>query len=78
MVRDGGGWGEQLELDLTAAGYHTLISLPLGHNASKAALDYAAVRGRMKPLTINGEEVRACRTPVSPVGDESCRGPWWS
>ena len=28
LVRDGGSWSEQLELDLDAAGYYTLISLP--------------------------------------------------
>lgn len=68
MVRDGGSWGEQLELELNKAGYHTLISMPLGHNASKAALEHAAGRGRMKPLTGSLSGVRACRL-VSEVGE---------
>jgi hypothetical protein len=29
LVRDGGSWSEQLELDLDVEGYYTLISLPL-------------------------------------------------
>lgn len=67
LVRDGGSWGEQLELDLDVAGYFTLISLPLGHGASKAALAHAAVRGRMKPLRGRLAAVRACRL-VADVG----------
>ena len=35
LVRDGGGWSEQLELDLDVEGYFTLISLPLSHGASE-------------------------------------------
>jgi hypothetical protein len=38
VVRDGGFWSPQLELDLDAAGYYSLISLPLGHKASEEAL----------------------------------------
>lgn len=34
LVRDGGSWSEQLELDLGVAGCYTLISLPLSHSAS--------------------------------------------
>lgn len=35
MVRDGGSWSEQRELDLDAAGYYTLISLTLSHSAAQ-------------------------------------------
>ncbi|MFQ5830649.1 MAG: hypothetical protein ACE5JD_16070, partial [Candidatus Methylomirabilia bacterium] len=38
VVRDGGFWSEQLELDLDSAGYHSLISLPLSHSAAEQAL----------------------------------------
>jgi transposase len=61
LVRDGGSWSEQLELDLDGAGYHTLISLPLSHNASQLALEQAARRGAMKSLGGKLEEVRAAR-----------------
>src|ERR1019366_1735503 len=42
MVRDGGSWSEQLELDLDAAGYYTLISLTLSHSAAQWALERRA------------------------------------
>jgi transposase len=61
LVRDGGSWSEQLELDLEEAGYHTVISLPLAHRASQVALDHAAQRGAMKALTGKLNEVRAGR-----------------
>jgi len=61
VVRDGGFWREQLELDLEAAGYHSLISLPLGHRAAEEALGFAVVRGHMKPLKGPLNEVRAAR-----------------
>jgi transposase len=61
LVRDGGSWSEQLELDLEEAGYHTVISLPLAHRASQQALEYAAQRGAMKPLTGKVADVRAAR-----------------
>jgi hypothetical protein len=61
LVRDGGSWSEQLELDLDVAGYHTLISLPLSHSASQLALEQAARRGAMKSLGGKLEEVRAAR-----------------
>jgi transposase len=61
LVRDGGSWSEQLELDLEEAGYHTVISLPLAHRASQEALEYAAQRGAMKPLTGKLADVRAAR-----------------
>jgi hypothetical protein len=61
LVRDGGSWSEQLELDLDLEGYGTLISLPLSHRASELALEQAARRGAMKPLGGNLGEVRAAR-----------------
>src|SRR5450759_1570530 len=61
LVRDGGSWSEQLELDLDVEGYYTLISLPLSHSASQLALEQAARRGAMKPLGGKLEEVRAAR-----------------
>ena len=66
LVRDGGSWSEQLELDLDVAGYYTLISLPLSHRASELALQHAARRGAMKPLGGKLGDVRVARlrTPV--------------
>jgi hypothetical protein len=61
LVRDGGSWSPQLELDLDVAGYYTLISLPLGHAAAEEALAMAAKRGAMKRLTGKLAEVRAAR-----------------
>ena len=61
VVRDGGFWSPQLELDLDAAGYYSLISLPLGHKAAEEALQMAAQRGAMKPLSGKLSEVRAAR-----------------
>jgi len=68
LVRDGGSWSEQLELDLDTAGYSTLISLPLSHRASELALKHAAQRGAMKPLTGKLADVRAARLRT-PVGE---------
>jgi transposase len=61
LVRDGGFWSPQLELDLDVAGYYSLISLPLGHAAAEQALQMAARRGAMKWLTGKLSEVRAAR-----------------
>jgi hypothetical protein len=61
LVRDGGFWSPQLELDLDVAGYHSLISLPLGHGAAEQALQMAARRGAMKPLPGPLSHVRAAR-----------------
>lgn len=61
LVRDGGFWSPQLELDLDMAGYHSLISLPLGHSAAAQALQMAARRGAMKSLPGKLHEVRAAR-----------------
>ena len=68
MVRDGGSWSEQLELDLDAAGYYTLISLTLSHSAAQLALEHAARRGVMKNLGGKLNGVRAARLRL-PVGD---------
>ncbi len=61
LVRDGGFWSPQLELDLDVVGYYSLISLPLGHAAAEQALQMAAKRGAMKPLSGKLAQVRAAR-----------------
>src|SRR6202161_950364 len=61
LVRDGGFWSPQLELDLDVVGYYSLISLPLGHAAAEQALQVAAQRGAMKALTGKLAPVRAAR-----------------
>ena len=61
LVRDGGFWSPQLELDLDTAGYSSLISLPLGHQAAEEALQMAARRGAMKRLSGKLSQVRAAR-----------------
>jgi len=61
VVRDGGFWSEQLELDLDFIGYYSIISLPLGHSAAEQALDEAAKRGAMKRLKGKLRDVRAAR-----------------
>jgi hypothetical protein len=61
VVRDGGSWSEQLELDLHASGYGTLISLPLSHGAAEEALRAAAQRGAMQGIGGALEGVRAAR-----------------
>ena len=68
LVRDGGFWSPQLELELDAAGYYSLISLPLGHNAAEQALRMAAQRGAMKSLSGKLSEVRAARVRTA-VGE---------
>jgi transposase len=68
LVRDGGSWSEQLELDLDVEGYHSLISLPLSHGAAQSALEHAARRGAMKRLGGKLGEVRAARLRTR-VGD---------
>lgn len=61
LVRDGGSWSEQMELNLDVAGYYTVVSLPLGTNAAEGALAHAATRGAMKPLGGKLAGVRAAR-----------------
>ena len=61
LVRDGGSWSEQLELDLDVEGYHSLISLPLSHSASQLALEHAARRGAMQRLGGKLGDARAAR-----------------
>ena len=61
MVRDGGFWSPHLDPDLDSGGYYSLISLPLGHAAAEQALQMAARRGSMKPLSGKLQHVRAAR-----------------
>jgi transposase len=61
LVRDGGSWSEQLELDLDVEGYATLISLPLSHSASELALAHAVQRGAMQRIGGKLGDVRAVR-----------------
>jgi hypothetical protein len=61
LVRDGGFWSPQLELELDVTGYWSLISLPLGHGAAEQALQMATRRGAMKPLSGKLSAVRAAR-----------------
>lgn len=68
LVRDGGFWSDQLELELDVVGYYSIISLPLSHSASAAALKHAAERGAMKRLGGALCEVRACRVRTT-VGE---------
>jgi transposase len=68
LVRDGGCWSPQLELHLDTMGYYTLISLPLGHNASERALEHAAKPRAMKRLKGELKAVRAARLRTK-VGD---------
>ena len=68
LVRDGGFWSPQLELELDTAGYRSLISLPLGHKAAQEALLMAAQRGAMKPLSGKLSDVRAARVRTT-VGE---------
>lgn len=67
LVRDGGSWSEQLELDLEREGYGALISLPLSHRAAQGALEQAARRGAMQRLGGKLGEARAARRR-GPVG----------
>jgi transposase len=68
LVRDGGFWSPQLELNLDLVGYYSVISLPLSHAAGESALLFAARRGAMKKLSGDLADVRAARTRVA-VGD---------
>lgn len=68
LVRDGGFWSPQLELNLDLVGYYSVISLPLSHAAGESALLFAARRGAMKKLSGDLGDVRAARTRAA-VGD---------
>ncbi len=68
LVRDGGFWSPQFELDLDVAGYYSLISLPLSHRAAEQALQMAAGRGAMKRLSGKLSHVRAARMQAN-VGE---------
>ena len=61
VVRDGGFWSEQLELELEFVGYYSIISLPLSHTSAKQALQAATKRGAMKHLKGALQDVRAAR-----------------
>ncbi len=65
LVRDGGSWSEQLELDLDVEGYYTLLSLPLSHGSSELALVHAARRGAMKPVGGKLGALRAARLRIA-------------
>src|SRR5450759_1244282 len=67
LVRDGGSWSEQLELDLDVAGYYTLISYAVFCLSSELALEQAARRVAMQPLGGILADVRAARVRL-PVG----------
>jgi transposase len=68
LVRDGGFWSPQLELNLDLVGYYSVISLPLSHAAGESALVFAAQRGAMKKLSGDLSDVRAARTRAA-VGE---------
>jgi hypothetical protein len=61
IVRDGGFWSEQLELDLENTRYPSLISLPLSHTAAEESLVFAAQRGHLQRLRGVLAEVRAAQ-----------------
>jgi transposase len=61
LVRDGGSWSPQLELELDIVGYYTLISLPLRHGAAVYALEQAARPKAMKRLKGRYKDVRIAR-----------------
>ncbi len=69
LVRDGGFWSEQLELELEFVGYYSIISLPLGHGAAQRALDEAAKPRAMRRLRGKYKQVRAARLRTT-VGKE--------
>lgn len=61
LVRDGGFWSEQLELELEFVGFYSIISLPLGHGAAQWALNEAAKPRAMRRLKGKYKDVRAAR-----------------
>jgi len=61
LVRDGGFWSEQLELELDVIGYSSIISLPMGHSAAQHALNLASKPGAMRRLSGIYKDVRAAR-----------------
>ena len=64
LVRDGGFWSEQLELELDFEGYCSLISMPTSHRMAQVVLKEAAQRGAMKALSGSLKDVRAFRKHV--------------
>jgi hypothetical protein len=71
LVRDGGSWGEQMQLNLDVAGYYTVVSLPLGTKAAEQALQHAARRGAMHPISGRLRNVHAARIRLN-VGSLDC------
>jgi len=68
IVRDGGFWSPQLELELHDIGYGSIISLPTSHKAAQNALAQAAKPRRMRRLKGSLSDVRAARVQGM-VGD---------
>ncbi len=60
LVRDGGFYGEQLELDLGDRGYHSLTVLPLSSVVAREAL--AEASGKLQPLEGKLQSILAFRT----------------
>jgi hypothetical protein len=72
LVRDGGFWSQQLELQLEFVGYYSIISLPLSHNAAEFALAEAAKPKAMRPLKgFDGVRAARCRTTIGTYLDRS-------
>lgn len=63
LVRDGGFYSEQLELELKGIGYHSVTSLPLNCGAAQAALAKAV--GKLQPLAGKLSKVRVHKTRQS-------------
>jgi len=61
LVRDGGFWSEQLELELEFVGYYSIISLPMSHGAANQALQEASKCRAMRKLSGSLKDVRAAR-----------------
>ena len=79
LVRDGGFWSEQLELELEFVGYYSIISLPLGHGAAKWTLDEAAKPRAMRRLKGQVQGRARCAFQVDDRQRKSCsNAPWWS
>jgi len=66
LVRDGGFAGEQLDLALSACGYHSVSVLALSNTMAQEALEQAA--GHLEPLPGKLREIGAWRTRVTSEG----------
>ena len=69
VVRDGGFWSEQLELELEDRNFGSIISLPMRHKAAQAALLEAAKPRAMRPLGGKLANTKACRLENRDVGE---------